>query len=121
MPDWLQNNLGLVITVSGSIIVAVIGGIFGLWAKNHSPKTPVPIQDIWGENRALRGDLRAIETRVTAVEKESHAVREAFEALWDYMGRLRWAWGQETEMPRLTATEKRKITAILEETELAEW
>jgi hypothetical protein len=118
---WMENNPGLVLTVGGSIVVAIIGGVFGLWAKNHTPKTPVPIQDVWGENRALRGDLRAVEASIEELREEYHDVKEAFGGLWSYMGRVRDAWGRQPEMPRLTVMEKRKLATVVEESELADW
>lgn len=61
MNDWVALNAGTVITVGGSVVVAVIGGGFMVWAKNHTPAAPTPIQDVWDENRTLRAEIRDLE------------------------------------------------------------
>lgn len=61
MSDWVSLNAGTVITVGGSVVVAVIGGAFMVWAKNHTPAAPTPIQDVWDENRTLRSEIRDLE------------------------------------------------------------
>ncbi|MFF8187745.1 hypothetical protein ACF044_10855 [Microbacterium sp. NPDC016588] len=114
MPDWLSDNIGTVLTVGGSVLVAIIAGAFGIWAKSHTPRQPVPIQDVWTENRSLRGDLRLTEERVEELDTENRRLRDGLDVLWRYIQRLRVAWGRPT-VPTLTASERRILAPLIED------
>jgi len=114
MPDLMAENIGTVLTVGGSILVALIAGGFGLWAKNHTPRQPVPIQDVWSENRSLRADLRDVETRLDDLDDLSRKLRDGLGVLWRYVQRLKLAWGQPT-MPALTPSERRALAPLIDD------
>lgn len=114
MPDWMAENIGTVLTVGGSVLVAIIAGAFGLWAKNHTPRQPVPIQDVWSENRSLRADLLGVEARLDDLDTETRKLRDGLGVLWRYVQRLRLAWGQPT-MPALTPGERRTLAPLIED------
>jgi hypothetical protein len=114
MPEWIAQNVGTALTVGGSIIVAVVGGVFGIWAKHHSPRQPIPIQDVWSENRALRADLVATENRYDDLEDRYRKARDALAVMWDYVRRLRANWGR-TPIPVLTSSERRAVAAVIED------
>lgn len=117
MPEWIAQNIGTVLTVGGSIAVAIIMGVVGpIWAKNHTPRQPIPIQDVWTENRNLRADLISTEDRFDDLEKKYHRVHAAFNAAWAYVERLINAWGAP-HVPSLTPTERRRINAVSEDTD----
>lgn len=115
MPDALGPHLGTILTIGGSILVAIIGGVFGLWAKFHSPKQPVPIQDIWSENRSLRADLLAEEGRYDDLDRNYRAALVGLDLLWRYVQRIRRAWGSTPTMPTLTTAERRKLAPLIED------
>ncbi len=52
---------GLVITAGASVLVALIGAGAMLVAKRSS--SPVPIQDVWAENRQLNAEKDVLEQR----------------------------------------------------------
>lgn len=114
MPDWLDENIGTVLTVGGSIVVALIALVGGVWAKHHTPRQPVPIQDVWSENRSLRADLREVEERLNDIDDLSRGLRDGLGVLWRYVQRLKLAWGQPT-MPALTAAERRTLAPLVED------
>jgi hypothetical protein len=115
MPDWLAANIGTVLTVGGSITVAIIAGGFGLWAKNHTPKQPVPIQDVWSENRSLRADLLGVERRFDLLDIDYRKALTALDVLWRYVQRVKNAWGNQPDMPALTATERRTLASLIDD------
>jgi hypothetical protein len=96
--DWVSQNVGTILTVGGSIVVAVITVAGAAWAKNHTPKQPVPIQDVWGENRTLRTELRE--------------VRDAFDALFDWAERAIRLWGASVSVPLFTKSERDTISKV---------
>lgn len=114
MPEWLSDNIGTVLTVGGSVIVAVIAAIGGFWAKNHTPRQPVPIQDVWSENRSLRADLLSVEARLDEIDTETRKLRDGLGVLWRYVQRLRLAWGRPT-IPALSASERRILTPLIDD------
>lgn len=114
MPDWFTDNIGTVLTVGGSVLVAVLTGIFALWAKSHTPRQPVPIQDVWSENRSLRDDLRGVEARLDELDTETRKLRDGLGVLWRYVQRLRLAWGRPT-IPALTSSERRILAPLIED------
>jgi hypothetical protein len=114
MPEWLAQNIGTVLTVGGSIIVTIVGGVFAIWAKNHAPRQPVPIQDVWSENRALRADLVSTEKRYDELEEKYRKARDALTAMWAYVRRLKHHWGQ-TPIPTLTPSERRAVHAVIDD------
>lgn len=116
MPEWLAQNIGTALTVGGSIVVAIIGGLFAVWAKNHVPKQPIPIQDVWTENRALRDDLRTSEKHYGELDDRHRVLRDAFDALHAYVARLIAAWGLGP-LPAMTPSERRKIAAVADDTD----
>lgn len=116
MPEWIAQNIGTVLTVGGSIAVAVIGVIGAVWAKSHTPKQPIPIQDVWTENRALRADLTGTERERDDYKDRYEAARDAARALWAYLTRLRDSWGHEP-IPQMTAWERRKVQAVITDTD----
>jgi hypothetical protein len=115
MPDWLAQNIGTVLTVGGSILIAIITGAFALWAKNHTPKQPVPIQDVWSENRSLRADLLGVERRFDLLDVDYRKVLNALDVLWRYVQRVRAAWGTHPTMPALTPAERRTLSPLIED------
>lgn len=117
MPEWIAQNIGTALTVGGSIIVAIIAAVGGWWAKNHAPRQPIPIQDVWTENRALRADLLSTERRYDELEEKYWAVRDALYALRAYVRRVRTAWGVHATIPSMTASEHRKLAAVVDDTE----
>lgn len=114
MADLVAQNIGTVLTVGGSVLVAIIAGAFGIWAKNHTPRQPVPIQDVWTENRSLRADLRDVEERLNEIDDLSRGLRDGLGVLWRYVQRLKLAWGQPT-MPALTAAERRTLAPLVDD------
>ena len=116
MPEWIAQNIGTALTVGGTIIVAIIGAIGAWWAKNHTPKQPIPIQDVWTENRLLRADLAGTERERDAYKDRYEAARDAARALWAYLTRLRDSWGH-TPVPTMTAWERRKVQAVITDTD----
>ena len=126
MPEWISQNIGTVLVVGGSVLVAVISGAFGLWAKHHTPKQPVPITDVWAENRALRDDLSEVNQRLDQLQEdfrtfreekytESRELKHGLEVLWAYVERIRAAWGTVTDMPTLTPAERRALAHVIED------
>lgn len=98
MPDWLENNIGTLLTVGGSVVVAIIGLIGALWVKHHTPKQPIPITDVWGENRTLRRELAEL--------------RDAFDALFAWAERAIHQWGASLNVPLFTKGERALISKI---------
>jgi hypothetical protein len=115
MPEWIAQNVGTALTVGGSIVVAVVGGVFGIWAKHHAPRQPIPIQDVWSENRSLRTDLLGAEKRYDDLELQHRKVIAALEVLWRYVQRVKTAWGLRPDMPQLTAAERRALHPHIED------
>lgn len=111
--DWLAENAGTVLTVGGSIAVAVVAGAFGLWAKHHTPRQPVPIQDIWSENRSLRADLLGMEERFRALDVNYEKAVDIVAVLWRYIQRIQAAWGVHGHMPTLSPAERRTIAPLI--------
>lgn len=52
---------GLVITAGASVAVALIGAVSMVIAKRSS--SPVPIQDVWAENRQLNAEKDVLEQK----------------------------------------------------------
>ncbi|MDF2992099.1 MAG: hypothetical protein K0S37_2613 [Microbacterium sp.] len=115
MPDWLADNIGTVLTVGGSVLVAIIAGAFALWAKHHTPRQPVPIQDVWSENRSLRADLLGVEQRLEVLDGNYRSVLDGISVLWRYVERIKVAWGVQPDMPTLTAAEHRTLARVIED------
>jgi len=116
MPEWLAQNVGTALTVGGSIIVAIIGLVGAIWAKTHTPKQPIPIQDVWTENRSLRADLISEEKRYGELEDRYRAARDAIDALRAYVARLIAAWGVQP-LPTMTTSERHKVAAVINDTD----
>lgn len=114
MPDWVTDNIGTILTVGGSIVVAILTIVGGLWAKNHTPRQPVPIQDVWSENRSLRADLLSVEERLDALDTDTRKLRDGLGVLWRYVQRLRLAWGRPT-IPALTPSERRTLAPLIDD------
>lgn len=138
--EFLQANLGVFVTVGGSIAVALIGAAGLVWAKGRSPgREPVPVQDIWAENRQLTADYRTVnraydelrlehrnlEDRFDALSDEIRAykqekdaelrvTRHAVEVLWEYVERIKAAWGGGGKVPALTSEERRVLTQVID-------
>lgn len=111
--DWLAENAGTALTVGGSIVVAIIAAVGALWAKHHTPRQPVPIQDVWSENRSLRADLLGAEDRFETLDAKHRKALDALAALWRYVERVRAAWGVRTHMPSLTPAERRTLASLI--------
>lgn len=129
--DVLVQNLGTILTVGGSVVVAFIGGMSLIWAKGKAPaREPVPIQDIWEENRQvtreyreLRGKHGELEDKFdgladefkkyrTERDAEVKITRHAVEILWNYVERIKAAWGSDA-MPNLTPDERNILTQVI--------
>lgn len=111
MPDWIEQNAGTVLTVGGSVVVAIITVIGAVWAKYHTPRQPVPIQDVWGENRTLRGELEKARVVNDDLSDDLRRLRDGLSALWRYVSRIGDAWGVQDAMPALTPDERRALVA----------
>lgn len=110
---WFEQNAGTIITVGGSVIVAVVAGAFALWAKHHTPRQPVPIQDVWSENRSLRADLIGVEGRLDDLDRLHRTALDAISILWRYVERIKGAWGIQAAMPVLSPAERRTLSAVI--------
>jgi len=96
--SFLAENFGTIITVGGSVMVAIIGGGFALWAKNHTPKQVVPIQDVWAENRTMRNEIRDLEN--------------AFDVAFRWMERAIRDWNTGRPLPEFTREDEQVIGKI---------
>lgn len=105
MSEWLAANAGTVITVGGSVVVAVIGGAFMVWAKRHTPATPVTVPDVWGENRKLREEADSDHLRIREFE-------DAFAVAFRWMERAIRDWNTGKPIPEFTDEEKQVIGKV---------
>lgn len=98
-------NLGTILTVGGSVLVALIGGFFMLKAR-RTPAAPdeVPIQDVWQENRNLRADAKQDRTEITTLS-------DAFDALYAWVQRALQIWGMG-DPPPFTDEERAAIQKV---------
>lgn len=115
--DWLAENAGTALTVGGSIVVAIITVIGALWAKHHTPRQPIPIQDVWSENRSLRADLIGMEARFKALDVDYERSVDIVAVLWRYVQRIQATWGLQAQMPRLSSAERRAIAPLVTDLE----
>jgi hypothetical protein len=103
--EWLMQNPGTVVTVGGSIVVAVIGGAFMVWAKHHTPAVPVSVPDVWGENRKLREEADERTDRIREFE-------DAFAVAFRWMERAIRDWNTGKPVPEFSDEEKQVIGKI---------
>ena len=88
---------GLLITAGSAVLVALIGGILAIVAKNRP--TPVPINDVWDENREMRRENS--EMRV-----EIRTLQDAFGILFHWVERAASDWNQNKPMPTFSEEER---------------
>lgn len=112
----ITANLGTIMTVGGSIIVAAIATMGAVWAKRARPgSTPVPIQDVWEENRLLVTDAKVARSENRRLGRKFDDALLAVEILWRYVERLRVAWGQQDRIPTLPAEDRAVVGRVLED------
>jgi hypothetical protein len=129
----VQQYAGTILTVGGSVTVALIGAYAMIRARKASPgREPVPIQDIWEENRLVTKDYRdlrrehgELEEKFTALSSEVREykaakdaevkiTRHAVEILWNYVERIKLAWGSD-RMPSLSHEERSVLNQVIED------
>jgi hypothetical protein len=87
---------GLVITAGASVAVALIAMLGTLIAKRSS--TPVPIQDVWKENRELRAEFRNMQV--------------GFDVLFHWMERAISTWGDPGGPPVFTDQDRAALEKV---------
>lgn len=91
--------LGLVITAGASVLVALIGGNALVKAKRTpAPAEPVPVQDVWEENRKVRNEIREL-------RGELRTVHGALGVSLRWMQRAIRDWGTGYPPPPLSEAE----------------
>lgn len=94
---------GLVITAGASVAVALIGAIAMVIAKRSS--SPVPIQDVWAENRQLNAEKDAI-------EKKYYDVLDAFNVAISWIERAINSDHNGRPLPEFTTEERDVIGKV---------
>jgi hypothetical protein len=113
--DLLTQYAGTILTVGGSIGVAFIGGYAMVRARKASPgREPVPIQDIWVENRRAREEADRERAENIALERRVANQGSAIVVLWRYVQHLTGSWGQP-EMPQLSREDRTVIDRVVED------
>jgi hypothetical protein len=113
-------DAGTLMTVGGSIIVAAIGAYAMIRARRVEPgREPVPLRDIWAENRSAREEADRERAENVALERMVTNQGTAIVVMWTYIGRLIDSWGTPT-MPRLTRNEQAVIDRVIDDITTAE-
>lgn len=113
--DFVAANSGTLITVGGSMVVALIGGYWMVQARRTPPgREPIPVKDLWEENRLTRKeahDVRVENERLADVARDHE---EAVIVLWRFVQRLIDAWGTFPR-PIMTKRERSVVGRVIED------
>lgn len=104
--------------VPGATVLAAVLAFLGVLIANKTRK-PVQTQDLWQENRELRGEVRGQASRIDLIEEKFEKRDEerqrvigvlsgGFAALLRYLDRVRPEWGNG-EMPPFSPSEAAAI------------
>jgi hypothetical protein len=108
-------DVGTIMTVGGSIVVAAIGAYAMIRARRVEPgREPVPLRDIWAENRSAREEADRERDEKHALERMVTNQGSAIVVMWSYIGRLIDSWGTAA-MPKLTRNEQAVIDRVIED------
>lgn len=103
-------------TAGTSVAVALIGAYAMFRAKKVPPgREPVPLKDIWEENRLTRHEADLERDEKIALERRVANLATAAVVMWDYIIRLTDNWGSDRPMPKLSRTERAAIDRVLDE------
>lgn len=116
LDEAIASNLGTIMTVGGSIVVAFIATMGAVWAKRARPGSePVPIQDVWEENRLLLSDAKTARNENRRLERKVDEAIAAVDVLWRYVQRIRVVWPDETPLPELSPRDKDIVARVIED------
>lgn len=113
--EFVEMYAGQIITIGGSLCAALIGAGAMVRARRATPgREPVPLRDIWEENRLTRKEADAARDENLALERREINQGMALVVMWRYVGRLIDSWGSPA-MPKLTRGERAAIERVVED------
>lgn len=110
--EWLAENAGQMLVIGVPLGVASISAYAMVKAKRN--REPVPIPEVWKENRLSRQEADDARDANALLERKVTNQGTALIVLWDYVQRLLDRWGEPTA-PRLSRSEKAIIERVIED------
>lgn len=110
--DWVATYSGQILTVGVPVMVVSISSYAMIKARKN--REPVPIPEVWKENRLSRQEADDARDANAMLERKVTNQGTAIIVLWDYVQRLLDRWGEPTA-PNLSRSEKAIIERVIED------